>query len=75
MTAFVYIARKGEYWGGIMSSDMPPKMLAKEIASYVRDGFEIVGVHDRETYFSMLESMKPWNQSPDFVAKKSMRRK
>ena len=74
MSIFGYIAHKDGYWGGICSSSMPPKDLAKFLADFVKDGFEIMTVADRDDYNAKIKDMKPWSDSPYFKPKRSRRK-
>lgn len=74
MTAWAYIAHKGEYWGGVAATSMPAKDLAKFISDFVKDGYEIMPIADRDEYEAKMAGMKMIHEHPDFKPKKTRRK-
>lgn len=75
MSTWVYIAHKGDYWGGLIAANIDRKSLSKFMSDYVKDGFDIMAVPDREKYLKIIDTMKPWNESPDYVPTKRARKR
>lgn len=77
MSAWAYIAHKDGYWAGLHSARAIDREfnkaeksdLAKFIARFVADGFSITTVESREEYNWVLETMKGWHESPEYIAK------
>lgn len=69
MTAWAYIAHKDHYWAALLSASLPKKDLAKELAGLIADDFAIISVNSREEYDRVMASMKPWTESPEYLAK------
>lgn len=75
MTVWAYLAVKGEYWGGICSAKYDGKRLGKFMSEFVRSGFEIISVADRNEYNQKLDLLKPYSDSPEFKMKHARKTK
>ena len=67
---FCYIAHKDGYWSGLCAADVPPKFLAKFMSDHAKDGCQFITCATREEYLKKLDTMKPWNESPDYKPKR-----
>lgn len=66
---WAYIAHKDGYWVRVTSADLPREQLSECIGSSVLAGFEITTVHSREEYTAVMDKLKCWHLSPEWIMK------
>ena len=67
---WAYIAEKDGYWVGVIAADLAgPKETASFISKYIRNGFSVVSLKNREEYEAKLAELKPYSESPEWASK------
>lgn len=64
---WAYVAHKDGYWAGVASSEL--QGIGSWIGKFIKAGFTVSSVKDRDEYDATLKDLKPWHDSPEYKAK------
>lgn len=70
---WAYIAHKNGYWAGVAAPDLND--IGRWVGKFIRDGFSVSSVKNRDEYNVMLNELKPWHEFDEWKAKHSKKRK